>query len=137
MKRRILIVQSIPAWLQILTAAIYKEFPDVAANFTDSFDHAVDLARLAAKENARLSVISSDMFHDTDSVYFGLVTKKISENQKDGDMLAKMIKEINPDTKFFVFSGYMPRTKAYIDGYIQKDDRGYEGSLQRVLEVLR
>jgi hypothetical protein len=117
--RKILIVQSIPDWIAIITNAILKEFPELEKDIisTDSFDHAITIV----PKNVELTVITSEMFHDLYSPHRKDVHPKISEDEKNSDKLAQMIKEINPSAKVYVYSEYKPRTEVYLDGFIFKD----------------
>ncbi|MFZ4648656.1 MAG: hypothetical protein ACOYMB_03430 [Patescibacteria group bacterium] len=134
MKKVILIVQSIPEWLDILKMIFRQEFPEASIIATDSFDFAVDLAH----KQKEINVVCSNMFYDESSIHRGRVIQKVDDSLKDSNMLAKLIKELNTTAKVFCFSGNEPANKEYLDGYVIKDENNnYKESLSKLLEVIR
>lgn len=133
MSKKIMIVQSIPEWLSIFKSIILLELPRLAGDviYTDSFDEAVDLTPLACE----LVVISSEMFHDKSSQYRELHGEIIPDDEKSGANLAEIVKALNPNSKFFVFSQYEPEKSEFIDGFIQKHQFGniYTDDVLKVL----
>jgi len=133
--KRVLIVQSIPEWTVILGNVILREFPKLLTNmnFTTTFDQAIDLANVFKDDD--LIIITSDMFHDEIN-NTGTITKKIPENEKDGNRLAQMIKVINPKAKVYLYSSYHPREEESLDGIITKSESGDMNTLL-ILEEIR
>lgn len=96
-----------------------KDFPEIAdyIRYTDSFDHTLDLV----PKRGKFIAIVSNMFHD--KLYRKRKTSltKIPDFEKDGNTLAKMIKEINPKARVYVLSEYTPMEDNYLDGFIPKN----------------
>lgn len=137
MIKKVLIVQSIPEWLGFFKDVIPKQFfllKDDDVIYTDSFDEAVDVAPVGCE----LVVISSDMFHDKSSPYREFHGEIIPDQEKNGAKLAQIIKALNPDCQFFVFSQFEPEKSKFIDGFIQKNQFGnmYMQDLQKALEKI-
>ncbi len=135
--KKVLIVQSIPEWLDIFKSAIAKQFPLLKEEdfiYTGSFDEAVDVVPI----DCELVVISSDMFHDVLSPYRELHGEIIPDNEKNGASLAEIIKALNPKCKFFVFSQFEPKKSEFIDGFIPKNQFGnmYMQDLQKALDKI-
>lgn len=130
--KKILIVQSIPEWLTMLKNAISKEFPAIEIECSDSFDYAVSLI----KENEDLLVICSDEFHDKYSRHSSQ-TSELPDELKDGDSLARLVKERNEKAKIFVFSSYQPISKIWHDDYIRKCNDKIEESIELLLEKIK
>ncbi|MFA6354989.1 MAG: hypothetical protein WCW65_01010 [Candidatus Paceibacterota bacterium] len=137
--KKVLIVQSIPEWLGFFKTAIAKEFPllkDEDVIYTGSFDEAVDIAPTGCE----LVVISSDMFHDKSSPYRELHGEIIPDEEKNGTKLAEIIKALNPDCKFFVFSQFEPEKSrlGLVDGFIPKNQFGnmYMEDMRKALEKI-
>jgi hypothetical protein len=88
--KKILIVQSIPDWIVIITNAILKEFPELEKDIisTDSFDHAITITPI----DTELIVITCETFHDISSEHRNDTPQKISEDAKNSSKLAQMIK---------------------------------------------
>ncbi len=117
--KKILIVQSVPGWIRVLSEAISKEVPNLIEDitYTDSFNHALEIAPRSGK----LLVITSNMFHDNYSEHKNIVPEKIIDDfDKDGNQLAKLIKKINPEAQVFLFSEFMSADREFLDGYISK-----------------
>jgi len=133
--KKVIIVQSNPAWITILKDAINEQLPGLAPNviYTSSFDHAVDLAK---KEEEEILVICSDMYHDRDSEHYGHVTEKLPDNEKNCLSLAKLIKGINKKSQVYVFSDYAPNTFSNLDGYISKNVPT-EVSITKVIQTIK
>ncbi len=129
--RKIIIVQSIPEWITIFRNLISKYIPWVVndVSYTDSFDHALDIV----PPDGELIVITSGMFHDKMSEHRDNVIQKIPDNEKNGNQLAKMIKEINPNAKIFLYSEYPLFENDYLDGTLKKT----VSEDQNILLVLR
>jgi len=135
--KKVLIVQSIPEWLDFFKNAIPKQFPLLKEEdiiYTGSFDEAVDVT----PHGCELVVISSDMFHDKFSPYRELHGEIIPDEEKNGATLARLIKALHPNCKFFVFSQFEPEKSEFIDGFIPKNQFGnmYLEDLQKALEKI-
>lgn len=126
---RVLITQSIPEWRDLLQNMIQENLPEIAdyISYTDSFDHTLDLVL----KKGRFIAIVSNMFHDKLSKYRESMPEKIPDSAKDGNSLAKMIKEINPQARVYVLSEYIPRGN-YIDGFIPKN----RGDINKMLTLI-
>lgn len=133
--KRILIVQSIPDWIAILREAILKELPELVNNilFINTFDQAIIIADVFKDDD--LIVITSDMFHDEIN-NTGTFTKKIPENEKDGNKLAQMIKALNPKAKVYLYSSYHPLEEDFLDGIIKKSEFG-DMNIPKIFEKIR
>ena len=133
--KKVIIVQSNPAWITILKDAINGQLPELDTDviYTTSFDHAVDLA---TKEKEEILVICSDMYHDRDSEHYGHVTEKLPDNEKDCLSLAKFIKGINKKSQVYVFSDFSPNTFSNLDGYISKN-APTEVSIAKVVHTIK
>lgn len=142
--KKIIIVQSIPDWVTILKRVIPKKIPEISdiLIFTDSFDHAIDVVKKSKKESlskvedCHLLIITSDMFHDASSSHRDRVIKNIPDMLKDSNLLAKMVKGLNPDAEVYTFSGYVPKETTYLDGYILETDDDEESAL-KILETIQ
>ncbi|MCX6753030.1 MAG: hypothetical protein NTW62_01625 [Candidatus Nomurabacteria bacterium] len=132
--KTLIIVQSIPEWNTAFFAHVSKYMPTIAdtVSMTDSFDHAIDLA----PKKGKLTVVTSNMFHDKFSKHYGEVKEKMDENKKDGNTLAKLIKEINPEAKVYVFSEFEPENKKHITGFIKKDRGPILDNVKRAVDAL-
>lgn len=131
MEKKIMIVQSVPAWIGVFQNIILQEYPRYAKDviYTDSFDEAVSLTPM----DCELVVISCDVF--SDRVKTGSYKTVIPDSKKDGTMLAKIIKKLNPNTKFYVFSKYPPVKSEFVDDFVPRHQYG-DMQIQDALSVL-
>lgn len=136
MKKKILILQSIPIWLSIFKDIIRLELPGLYGDifFLDSFDEAIDTIPL----DCELIVISSDMFYDNLSKYREFHGAIIPDEEKDGAKFAEMVKSLNPNSKVYIFSQYEPKQSKFIDGFILKHQHGniYSSDIVKVLQKI-
>ena len=134
MKKKILIVQSLERWTNYLKKAFKKEFPQIADEiiYTDSFDHALDIIPIYTE----LIVICSNMFHDSFSEHADKVKEKLPTKEKSGDSLARLIKEINPLAKVYVFSEYPP-SGIHIDGFLFKKYGDRENNIAKAVNLIK
>ena len=109
----IIIVQSIPAALELIEGKIKNTFPSMDnVIYESNFEKTL---RIIPKDE-EVVVITSDMFHDLKDELF-------KSSEKDGSRLAMEVKKINPKAKVYVFSSYEPKMEN-IDGFFQKNQRG-------------
>lgn len=136
MPKKVMIVQSKREWLSVFKSIILLELPRLASDviYTDSFDEAVDLIPQACE----LVIISSSMFRDKFSQYRELHGEIIPDDEKNGEELAKIAKELNPKCKFYIFSEYETKNNEFIDGFISKNKYGniYSNDVVKVLQKI-
>ncbi len=109
----IIIVQSIPAALELIEGKIKNTFPSMDnVIYESNFEKTL---RIIPKDE-EVVVITSDMFHDLKDELF-------KSSEKDGSRLAMEVKKINPKAKVYVFSSYEPKMEN-IDGFFQKTQGG-------------
>jgi hypothetical protein len=126
MESKIFIVQSLG--YEVLETYIKNMFPEVVEriSYSDSFDQTIEMIQ---KEEGRIYVFTSDMFHDISRTQLESTT--IPDKEKNSNSLAKMIKEINPNAKVYVYSYYEP-PMYFVDGYLHK----IEGSNVSINELI-
>jgi hypothetical protein len=135
--KKIVIVQPLPLWMGIIKSAIKSEFPEgiipnVEIEYTNSFDHCLSLI----PKTGNVLVLSTTTFHDDCSEHRGNVVLKIDDHLKNGDTLAKMVKEINSKSKVWIFSRIPPQSIVHIDGFISKKDRNGD-SLFKLMNLIK
>ena len=127
MQKKILIAQASHA--KLIRADLRGKFRGTKIAHTDSFDRAVEIAR----DGAAYFVISSEMFNDSLADDHGPAT--VPKSEKNGNSLARLLKEINPDTQLWVYSRHSPSSTEHIDGYIHKNSqKDFYEDLKAVLE---
>ncbi len=135
-KRKVLIVQSVDQWRLIFRDIINLELPQLAGDviYASSFEEAVNLI----PTDCNLVVISSAVFIDKSFGSRNIVGQGSDQSQKTGEMLAEIVKRMNPNSKFYIFSQYEPEKSDYIDGYIKKHQFGeiYSSDVERVLKFV-
>ena len=135
MEKKILIVQSIPKWLNMIRGHLKEKslslIEGVNIVFTDSFDHAVDIV----PTNCELLVISSEEFHDNLSIHKS--EPKMANVLKDSNALAILLKQKNSHAIIHVFSEYAPKEVQNIDGYIAKVRGDEYIGLEKIAELIK
>ena len=136
-KKKVMIVMDMPVWLSIFKSNIMLELPSLANDviYADSFDKAIDLV----PTDCDLVVISCDVFSDKKND--GKKTKKETgpDYEKTGFGLAEIIKKINPDCKFYIFSEFKVEKNEFIDGFVKIHQFGnfYSSDVIKALKFLR
>ena len=135
-EKKVLIVQGIDQWRRIFRDIINLEAPQLAGNviYASSFEEAVNLI----PTDCDLVVISSAVFKDSSFGAKNTVGQGASESEKTGEMLAEIVKGVNPNSKFYIFSQYEPEESDFIDGYVKKYQYGeiYSSDVLRVLKFV-
>lgn len=126
MLSKVFIVQSLG--YVVFKTYIENTFPEVVEriSYSDSFDQAIEMI---SKEEGRIYVFTSHMFHDISRTQSESTT--IPHLEKNSNTFAKMIKEINPNAKVYVYSFFEPPME-FIDGYLHK----IEGSTVSMNELV-
>ncbi len=136
-KKKVMIVMSMPVWLSIFKSAIQQELPYLAndAIYIDSFDKAVDLS----PTDCDLVVISCDDFKEEKSDSKKTKKETGPDYEKSGCSLAEIIKRINPNCKFYVFSEFEVEKNEFIDGSVKIHQFGnfYSSDVLKALKFLR
>ena len=135
-KKKVMIVMSTPEWLSIFKNIIRQELPHLYHEviFTDSFDEAVDLT----PQLCELVVISCESFHDENSDYRETHGEIMADGEKSGTRLAEIIKQLNPKSKFYIFSSYDVEKSQFIDGGIKTHQYGniFSSDVVKALEFM-
>lgn len=133
MEKTVIIVQTNLESIGRFQHFIRQEYPRLEEHvvYTDSFDETLSLV----PKEGELVVISCNVFNDKASDFSKLDKTTIPEYLKDGVMLAKMVKEKNSNTRFFLFSKQIVRENKYLDEFIPQSPFG-DMEVADVLNVL-
>lgn len=104
-------------------------FPEIAENITCTMSF--NTAKAMIPKEGEVIVITSHVFHDFD-VCITRTNERSDykpDNLKNGNTLARVVKEINPKAKVYVFSSDAPG-KDHIDGFYKKRSGGFSGREQ-------
>ncbi len=115
---KIIIVQSNYLDTKKIEAGMSEYFPQLIDDivYSGEFESTLDII----PKDEEIIVITSNMFHDLEDV-------KFTSHEKKGNNLARLIKEINPKSKVYLFSTIYPNPheKDYFDGHYEKTKNGW------------
>lgn len=133
MGKTVIIVQTNLESIGRFQNLIQQEHPRLEKHtrYSDSFDEVLSLV----PEEGELVVITCNRFNDKASSFHKLENTTIPDCFKDGVMLAKMVKEKNPNTRVYLFSKQTVEENKYLDEFTPLNPRG-DMEVGDVLNVL-
>lgn len=133
MEKKVIIVQTSLESIARFQHFIQQEYPRLVKDvvYTDSFEETL----YVAPKEGELVVISCNTFNDRASDFSKLNKTTIPEYLKDGVTLAKMIKEKNSNTRFYLFTKQIVERNEYLDEFIPQNPFG-DIEVADVLNVL-
>ena len=99
---------------------------------TDSFDHALTIL----PREGDVCVVASWEFHDKSSRHRNTVPQTLPDREKNGDILACAMKELNPNVRFISYSKSVPQTK-FVDHYVSKGKEEWSEEMKSLLKILK
>lgn len=117
--KKIIVIQTIPVWLQFCQERVFNEVTDTEILYTDSFDHALHIL----PEKEPVVIITSNMFHDEMSRHHkNPDIEHRDEREKDATKLAEYAKKKNPQACIYILGEHPPThiDDKLISGVIEK-----------------